>query len=93
MISKKSTFFLGIFIFIIPFLGFPSSWKTALVMMSAVYLMFLSVKITLPKKATRGRVRREKTTPVFSESIPVYPSNDTVERSGAKQEDIYIEKQ
>ncbi len=72
MINRKSTFFLGIFVFIIPFLGIPSSWRTFFIVVSGIILIILSVKITLPKKISKSRIsRREKVTPVFVESMPL----------------------
>ncbi len=70
MIQRRSTFFLGFFIFLIPFLGFPSSWKIVLTVLSGVTLMGLSVKITLPKKivkrgikpVVRRNIKKEKPT-------------------------------
>ncbi|MCX6701585.1 MAG: hypothetical protein NTX96_00040 [Candidatus Zambryskibacteria bacterium] len=79
MINRKSTFFLGIFIFVIPFLGVPSSWRTFFIVISGLTLIILSIKITLPKKNLKGRIRKEKITPVFVESIPVYPKENIVE--------------
>lgn len=79
MIERKSTFFLGIFIFLIPFLGFPSFWKTLFVTLSGIFLISLSIKISLPKKGSKTRTRREKVTPVFVENIPVYPKDNTLE--------------
>lgn len=81
MINKKSTFFLGVFIFIIPFLGFPSSWKTFLIIFSGIILVLTSIKISIPKKTIKSRSRREKITPVFMENVPIYPKDDTVESS------------
>lgn len=83
MISNKKTFFLGVFIFLIPFTGFPSSWKSAFIIISGIVLVSLSVKISLPKKNSRVRSRKEKVTPVFVENIPIYPRDNTFE-SGAK---------
>ncbi|HEY4505095.1 MAG TPA: hypothetical protein VJG67_00135 [Candidatus Paceibacterota bacterium] len=74
MIKQKRTLFLGIFIFLIPFLGLPTSWKTVLVILSGLGLVTLSVKFSLPKKPIRTKGRREKSTPVFVESMPVYHS-------------------
>jgi hypothetical protein len=79
MINKKSTFFLGIFIFLIPFLGFPSSWKSAFVIISGISLVLMSVKISLPKKGSRIKTKKERTTPVFVENIPIYPKDNTLE--------------
>ena len=81
MISKKSTFFLGIFIFIIPFLGLPNSWRGALVIISGLLLISMSLKISIPKKTSRSRAKKEKVTPVFVENSPIYPKDNTVERS------------
>jgi hypothetical protein len=80
MINRKTTFFLGIFIFIIPFLGFPSFWKELLTAVSGIFLILLSIRIAIPKKYPRHRTVREKVTPVFVESAPIiYPKNDTIE--------------
>lgn len=79
-IDRKSTFFLGIFIFIIPFLGFPSTWKVFLTIASGILLIMLSIKIAIPKKTSRYRVHKEKSTPVFVENTPIIsPRNDTIE--------------
>jgi hypothetical protein len=72
MINKKSTFFLGLFIFFIPFLGFPSSYKNTLIIVSGIVLVFLSIKIPVPKKITKPKSRKDKVTPVFSENGPIY---------------------
>lgn len=90
MINRRSTFFLGIFIFLIPFLGLPSSWKTALVVICGLSLIGLSIKITLPKRAvpSKNRVRKEKVTPIFVESIPTYQSENT--KTEENQPDIEL---
>ena len=72
MIQRKSTFFLGLFIFLIPFLGFPTSWKTVLTILSGLLLVGLSIKIAIPKKSKIIRPRKkEKVTPVFVENMPI----------------------
>ncbi len=60
MIHKKSTFFLGLFVLLIPFLGVPTSWKTTLIILSGLVLMANSVTITLPKKIIRPKLKKEK---------------------------------
>ncbi len=79
MINRRSTFFLGIFIFIIPFLGVPSSWRTTFIVLSGIILIILSLKITLPKKSLKSRIKKEKVTSVFVESIPSYPKENAVD--------------
>jgi hypothetical protein len=74
MIKNKQTFFLGIFILLVwTFFGIPTSWKIFLTILSALYLIVLSVKILLPRRGSvRVQARRkEKITPVWSESSPV----------------------
>ena len=88
MIHKKSTFFLGLFILIIPFLGVPSFWRTILIFISGFTLIGLSVKISIPKKHIKTKTRREKVTPVFVENIPIYPANDTVEKSNVNSSPV-----
>ncbi len=39
----------------------------------------MSVKITLPKKTSKTRSRKGKSTPVFVENIPIYPRDNTIE--------------
>ena len=73
MLKQKNTFFLGIFILLVwIFFGIPTSWKIFLTILSAVYLIVISLKITLPKRGALKRVRRkEKVTPVFVENSPI----------------------
>jgi len=81
MITNRRTLLLGIFIAIIPFLGFPSAWKTFMILVSGITLIGFSINITIPKKIPRRIVRRKETVnPVFSESIITTPN------SGVKRE-------
>ncbi len=74
MITNRRTLFLGIFIVLIPFLGFPSAWKTFMIVLSGIILISFSVEITIPKKIPKRPLRRKETiTPVFRESI-IIPS-------------------
>jgi hypothetical protein len=82
MIKDKNIFFIGVFILATQYLfGLPSFWKSFLITIAALFAMFLSVKIVLPvtKKPIKSKSRREKVTPVFVESSPVYPKDNTVE--------------
>lgn len=78
MIKSKRTLLLGIFIFILPFLGVPTSWKTTLIILSGLALIALSLNITIPKKSTKRPRRKEKVTPVFVENAPIYPRRSEV---------------
>jgi hypothetical protein len=89
MIQKRGTFFLGLFIFLIPFLGLPTSWKTTLMVLAGLTLIYSSITITLPdrfRKSTRkpeiktGIKRRPRKVrgEAASDSI-IYSANDTSE--------------
>ena len=79
MIQRRSTFFLGIFILLLSssFLGLPSSWKTTLLFLSGLTLIFLSVKLTLPKKSSKRLPKKEKITAVFRENNPIHIASQT----------------
>ena len=80
MIQRKSTFYLGIFIFLIPFFGVPTSWRTYFIVISGLVLIVMSLKITLHKKNVKNtRNRKEKVTSVFVESIPATPRENIVD--------------
>ncbi len=81
MITNKKTFFLGIFIFTIPFLGFPSFWKTLFVAFSGLLLLALSIRLSIPKKPFRPKAKKEKVTPVYVENIPVYDRRQSARRT------------
>lgn len=64
MINHKSTFYLGVFVFIIPFLGFPTMWKMGLVIFAGVLLILTSLKvpasISLSKRVLKREQKKEK---------------------------------
>lgn len=81
MITDRRTLLLAIFIIVIPFLGFPSAWKTFIIVASGVLLLSFSVNITIPKKIPKRIVRRKETVnPVFRESIITTPASSKKER-------------
>jgi hypothetical protein len=68
MIHRRGTFFLGLFIFLIPFLGLPTSWKTTLVVLSGLSLAYSSITITLPERFKKSSRKHETKTPVKRKS-------------------------
>lgn len=85
MITNRRTLLLGLFIMLIPFFGFPSAWKTFIILVSGVILVGFSVHITIPKKIPKRIVRRKETiNPIFRESMiipqtPVVRKEKTIE--------------
>jgi hypothetical protein len=82
-IGRKSTFFLGIFIFLIPFFGLPTLWKMILTGACGALLALLSVSLEIPKRtAAKHKPRKEKPAMISVEPVPapvIYPRNDTIE--------------
>lgn len=78
MIHRKSTFFLGIFVFLIPFMGLPTFWKTLLITLSGLALVFISIKIPVSKKQTRSKPKRDRGLG-GDETVTVYPKDNLVE--------------
>jgi predicted membrane protein len=87
MIKSKRMLFLGIFIFLIPFLGIPTSWKTFFIVVSALALIAMSLKISIPKKTSSKRIRKkEKVTPVYVENSPMPRTDSAREQSRSHSE-------
>jgi hypothetical protein len=59
MIDHKGSFYLGVFIFIIPFLGFPTMWKMGLVVFGGILLILTSLRVPNPRKFQRPKFKRE----------------------------------
>jgi len=80
MISRKSTFFLGIFIFLIPFMGLPTFWKTLIIVLCGISLVVssISVTISIPKKPVKHKAKKEKNSKMSVEDIAVYPKDNII---------------
>ena len=69
MIINKNIFFLGLFILATQYLfGLPTFWKTFLISISVLLIIFLSVIINIPRRNPKIVKRKEKVTPVFTEN-------------------------
>lgn len=96
MVKNRKTFFIGVFVSLIPFLGIPSLWKAILTVFFGIILIFSSLKFILPRRGGRSKIirnKRERVTPVFVESAPVEPSspkNITSENPPTFKEPIQI---
>lgn len=61
MRKEKTLFIIGVWVAILPFLGFPSSWRavlfliTGLAIMYIAYLFYLEVKIRLSKDVSQSK--------------------------------------
>jgi hypothetical protein len=73
MIERKGSFYLGVFVFIIPFLGFPTMWKMFLVVFGGVLLILTSLKVPTPRKNLKPKFKKEdsflETSVVINEPI------------------------
>ncbi len=63
MIGQKNIFFLSIFILATQYLfGLPTFWKSLLITFTALIMLFLSLKISLPRKIIKNKLKKEKLT-------------------------------
>ena len=82
-IKNNQTLFIAIFILLLwIFFGIPPFWKELLTILSAIYLLIISIKITLPKRGVAKRPRKkEKITPVFTENSPIQNPTQIINNS------------
>lgn len=59
MIDHKGSFYLGVLIFIIPFLGFPTKWKLALVIIAGLYLILSSIRVPTTKRILKSKPKKD----------------------------------
>lgn len=59
MIERKGTFYAGVFIFLIPFLGFPTMWKMFLVAFAGFFLVISSLRVPLPSSILKDKIKRQ----------------------------------
>ncbi len=59
MINNKGSFYLGVFVFLIPFLGFPTIWKMGLVIFAGSLLVLTSLRIPTPRKTFKAKSKKE----------------------------------
>lgn len=79
MITRKSTFLLGIIIFLLPFIGIPTFWRTLIFVLVGISLVFSSVDFVFPKKMSKPRHKKEKLNDVVIESMPIYPKDNILQ--------------
>lgn len=60
MINHKGSFYLGVFVFVIPFLGFPTIWKMGFVLFAGILLILTSIKIPTPGRILRNRKQKNE---------------------------------
>lgn len=80
MIVRKFTFAFGILIFLLPFVGIPTNWRTVIYVASGVILALSSVDVSFPKRVTKNKSKKNIPTEVISESesVPVYPKDNII---------------
>ncbi len=61
MITRKNIFFLGLFILATQYLfGLPTAWKNVLITLAALAIIFVSVKINIPRKNLKLKIKRDR---------------------------------
>lgn len=78
MIKYRGSFYLGVFVFIIPFLGFPTMWKMGLVVFAGVLLVLSSLKVPSGINLSRRIKKTDKKEKTESPVIEVIPTKPEV---------------
>ncbi len=80
MIEHKGTFYAGAFIFLIPFLGFPTMWKMVLVGIAGFVLVIVSLRVPNPRNVVKDKIKKETFSSVglVSEVIPEIKKENTI---------------
>lgn len=77
-------------------MGLPTFWKALFIAVSGVLLVFSSITLSIPKKPTKHRVKKEKIDDVHIESIPIYPKDnimpDIVIKEKTRKSKVVLEK-
>ncbi|MFZ2523387.1 MAG: hypothetical protein WAW92_03285 [Minisyncoccia bacterium] len=79
MIDRKSTFFIGLLIFLLPFLGIPNTWKSFFMVGVSIVLVISSIKISFPVRSTKSKIKKDKIKELGSDVVPVYPRDNIVD--------------
>ena len=90
MIKRKATFFLGIFIILIQFLGVPSSWKTIFTFVSGLIVISTSVDFVLPKKPKKISRQRDNHRDNHKDKQQDKPKEKTSRGRASARDDITI---
>ena len=68
MNKVRALLFLGVWIAVLPYLGFPASWKAVLTTLSGVGLIFVSFMFYKESRIKKTAENKEKTFDNFSEN-------------------------
>jgi hypothetical protein len=66
--QEKTVIGLGVWLFVLPFTGFPSGWKTMLTVATALVLMYLGALLLKGRKEREYSIGTETKTGTFTES-------------------------
>lgn len=61
-------------------MGLPTFWKNTIIILCGISLVIssISLNITIPKKPVKHKAKREKSSKISIEGIPVYPKDNIV---------------
>ena len=59
MRKEKTIFIIGLWIIVLPFLGFPSSWKTVMLVLTGVALIYLGYLFYMEAKERLAKIENQ----------------------------------
>jgi uncharacterized membrane protein len=75
MLYARTTAITGLILVLLPFLGVPSSWKTAITIVAGVVLLYLGYKEY--RISERHRLAREDRTKTYTESMSAQQTEES----------------
>lgn len=69
MRKEKGLFFVGFFILVLPFLGFPNSWKTVMFVIVGIIIIYLAYLFYIEVKDRLAKNSIETETKTFIDNI------------------------
>lgn len=88
MITRKSTFFFGVLVLLLPFTGFPAIWKTYIFVFIGVVLTLKSIEVSIPRKVSRSKVKKHYAAELVEEDVVVYPKDNIVVEKAEKISEV-----
>lgn len=85
MTKNRIVLYIGLFLFLIPFLGFPSKWEAFFQIVFGLILMSISFSATIKRRAAVRRPRRKKESESISVVTSTAPSEQLVTQDNSNE--------
>jgi len=85
MTKNRTVLFIGLFLFLIPFLGFPSKWEAFFQIVFGIVLMAVSFSSTIKRRAAVRKPRRKREIETTSVIASVPPLSQVITQDNSTE--------